>query len=662
MIDFINVKKSFADKDILKEANIRINKGEHVGLVGPNGAGKSTLFNMIIGEAEPDKGEIILPKNMRLGYLKQQLQSGDADELLIDYTADAMSELREIHHQIDDVESQLAKSSSNTLLEKLGDLQSEFESLGGYEMHAKAEAALSGLGFHTDEFSKPLKTFSGGWQMRAGLAQTLILDPDILLLDEPSNYLDVPAIEWMQRYLRNFKGTMVLISHDRFLLNSLTDVTIEINAGLINRYAGDYDYYARERESRFQSLQAAKGNQDKRREQLERSINRFRAKSTKAAQVQSWIKTLEKMEDINVPDGLSYSGSIKIPAPPPSGAEMIRLENLGHTYDGNKWIFKNVELRIERGEKIGLIGYNGMGKTTLLRVIAGQVTPSEGKRILGHKVVIGYQAQEFTEVLNPEESVHNTVRNTAPDGSTDKEVRSVLGSFGFQGEAVHKQCKVLSGGEKIRLAFARIFINPPNLLILDEPTTHLDIAAREGLQEAIRQYKGTVCLVSHDIEFIRSSVTGILAMEGKMGIKKYFGDYAYYRAKLSEEEAGGVDDKHPSELKKKEEKGDSKEERRRKAELRKQMQSRKKDFEKKAAKLETDIEKWDEEKAKLIAELTENASGIDYASINKQLKRLDIQIDSASEEWNTIADNLDIIMKQYNEISSASAIHNKPTK
>ena len=346
---------------------------------------------------------------------------------------------------------------------------------GAYKMHAKAEAALSGLGFHTDEFNKPLKSFSGGWQMRARLAQTLILDPDILLLDEPSNYLDIPAIEWMQRYLNGFKGTLLLISHDRFLLNSLTKVTIEINGGLVNRYAGDYDYYVRERQSRFQSLQAAKENQEKRREQLQRSINRFRAKSTKAAQVQSWIKELDKMEAIEVPDELHYSGTIRIPPAPASGVEMVRLEHAGHSYDGHQWILKNVELRIERGDKVGVIGYNGMGKTTLLRILAGQMAPREGKRILGHKVVLGYQAQEFAEILPLNKSVYDIVRNAAPDGATDKDVRSVLGSFGFQGDTVHKPCRVLSGGEKIRLAFARIFIQPPNLLILDEPTTHLDI-------------------------------------------------------------------------------------------------------------------------------------------------------------------------------------------
>ena len=254
MIDFINVKKSFSDKDLLRDETFRINKGEHVGLVGPNGAGKSTIFSMIIGEMEPDRGEIKLPKNMRTGYLKQQLEADECEECLVDYTADAMPELRGLHRNIENIEARLSKKSDTGLLEELGELQTKFEGLGGYDMRANAESALSGLGFSTDDFGKPLKSFSGGWQMRARLAQTLILNPDILLLDEPSNYLDIPAIEWMQRYLRNFKGTLLLISHDRFLLNTLTNVTIEVNNGLISRYGGDYDYYVRERENRFNSV------------------------------------------------------------------------------------------------------------------------------------------------------------------------------------------------------------------------------------------------------------------------------------------------------------------------------------------------------------------------------------------------------------------------
>lgn len=650
MIDFINVRKSFSDKDILKDATFRINKGEHVGLVGPNGAGKSTIFNMIIGDSEQDKGDIQFPKNMRLGYLKQQLKSDENNETLLDYTADAMPELKELHHQIEQTEKEMISNSTETLLNKLGVLQSKFESLGGYEMRAKAEAALSGLGFHTDEFPRPLKSFSGGWQMRAGLAQTLILDPDVLLLDEPSNYLDIPAIEWMQRYLKNFKGTILLISHDRYLLNTLCNVTIEVNAGLVNRYAGDYDYYVRERESRYQSLQAAKDNQDKKIEQLETSINRFRAKSTKAAQVQSWIKTLDKMERIHVPDSLSYSGSIKIPQPPSSGSEMMNLEDIGLTYDNENWVLKGINHRIERGDKIGIIGYNGMGKSTLLRIIAGQMPQSEGKRILGHKVVLGYQAQEFAEILPMEKSIQNIIANASPDGSTDKDVRNVLASFGFQGEAVHKQCKVLSGGEKIRLAFARIFINPPNMLILDEPTTHLDISALEGLQRAIRDYDGTVCIVSHDVEFIKNTATSIIAMDGKKGIKKYFGGYDYYRTKFAQENNQidqNVSADQESETKLIE---NPKEERKRKAEMRKQMQGKKKRLEKVVSQLESDMDKWEIEKNDFMEVLAKNSPDTDFADINKQLKGLDYSISIATVEWEEKAEDLETFLEEYNAI------------
>lgn len=636
MIDFIHVRKSFVDKDLLKDATVRINKGEHVGIVGPNGAGKSTLFNMIIGDMEPDKGEIHLPKGMRLGYLKQQLQYGDCDEPLVEFTADAMPELRELHHQIHVLEAKLAQGADDATLRRLGDVQTMYENYGGYEMEAKAAAALSGLGFQPEDLEKPLKAFSGGWQMRALLAQTLILDPDILLLDEPSNYLDVPAVEWMQRYLKNFKGTMLLISHDRFLLNTLTTVTIEVNAGLVNRYPGNYDYYARERDNRFQSLQAAKENQDKRKEQLQRSISRFRAKSSKASQVQSWVKSIEKMEEIDVPDALNYSGQIRLPPAPPSGVEVCRLEEICHSYDGKKWVLKNVELRIERGDKIGIIGYNGMGKTTLLRIIAGQLAATEGKRVLGHKVVAGYQAQEFAEILPLEETLFTIVRQAAPERVTDQDVRNALASFGFQGEAIAKPCDVLSGGEKIRLAFARIFIHPPNLLVLDEPTTHLDVAAREGLQEAIHQYDGTVCLVSHDIEFIRNTATTILAMDGNMGVKKYFGDYDYYCTKIAEQRGNTVG-RPTVATAPKEQKGQH----RKSSDQQKQAERRERELTKKAAVLEADIDRWIREKGELAQQLTANAPNTDYAGISRRLKELDEQIDIASDEWNTVTEDLE---------------------
>ena len=642
MIDFINVKKGYADKDILKDATIRVNKFERIGLVGPNGAGKSTLFNMIIGETEPDKGEIVIPKNMRMGYLKQQIQADILEESLINFTANTIPEFRKLHNEIDEIEEKLTLGSNDTLLNKLGELQTKFESLGGYEITAKAEAALCGLGFQADQFSKSMSAFSGGWQMRAGLAQTLIVNPDILLLDEPSNYLDVPAIEWMQRYLKNYKGTLLLISHDRYLLNSLTNITLEINAGLVNRYPGNYDYYVKQREIRFQSLHAAKDNQNKLRNQLEKSINRFRAKSTKASQVQSWIRTIEKMEQIDVPDDLKYSGQINLPPAPASGAEMMRLENLGHTYDEKNWILKNINLQIERGDKIGFIGYNGMGKTTLLRIIAGQLKFNKGKRVVGHKAVIGYQAQESTETLLPNQSVWTIVKNAAPDKATDRDIRNVMATFGFQGDTIQKMCQVLSGGEKIRLAFARIFINPPNLLILDEPTTHLDIAAREGLQEAVKNYDGTVCLVSHDIEFIRKSVSTIISMTEQCGIKKYYGDYDYYTEKtgvdtinsgnMSDSENQSGNQNKP----KTKNKGNN-------SNSQKRLNKQERALERQRLCIEEDIGNWEKEKSALLIQIDANEPDLDYASLNQQLESLENQINSACTEWDSVTAQLEIL-------------------
>lgn len=648
MIDFININKSFTDKDILVDATFRVNPGERVGLVGPNGAGKSTIFNMITGVTEPDRGQINLPGKFRTGYLKQQLEGADVNKELAEFVADGIPELNRLKDEIQSVEARLADAPDERLVKRLGQLQTEFENLDGYAIVSKAEQALAGLGFGVDEFTRPLDAFSGGWQMRASLARTMITDPDILLLDEPSNYLDVPAIEWMRRYLKGFRGTLLLISHDRFLLTSLTTTIIEVNGGLVNRYPGNYDYYIKERENRFQSLAAAKKNQDKRKDQLQSSINRFRAKSTKAAQVQSWIKEIDKMEEIAIPDSLAYSGTIRIPNPPPSGAEVLRLEQVGHTYDNEKWILRNVDMCIERGDKIAVVGYNGMGKTTLLRIIAGQMAPADGKRVLGHKAVTGYQAQDFAEILTPGKSVYNVIRSAAPADTSDKDVRRILGSFGFQGDATAKPCGVLSGGEKIRLAFARIFINPPNLLILDEPTTHLDIAAREALQQAVCDYPGTVCMVSHDIEFIRRSATTIYAMNGKLGVVKYYGDYTYYRSKIDEIEDADIaaSGKKSAESSARPPKLDKKEERRRKAAERQKKQGGRGRLEREAAELESQIEAREKERGELLELLADNAGDLNYAEMNKKLKDIEIQITWSTDKWNQVAEKIDELTKK----------------
>ena len=394
MIDFIQVNKHFGPQEVLKSVTFRINAGERIGVVGPNGAGKSTIFGLISNDIEADKGDVVLPKNIRIGYLHQQLNPHAVDQNLLEYTEDSIPELKTIPARIHELEAHmegLKPVEKERALKQIGNLQHDFEHLGGYEMRARAEAALCGLGFHVEEFEKPFASFSGGWQMRAELARTLIANPDLLMLDEPSNYLDLPAVEWLQKFLRGYEGTMLLVSHDRYLLRSLATATLEIAGGNATRYQGGYDYYLQEREARILHQLAAKRNQDREREQIESFVRRFRAKSTKASQVQSRIKQLEKMETIEAPATVANLSRILIGDPPHSGHEIIRLEQVGITYDQQRWIFQGLDVNINRGEKVALVGYNGMGKTTLLRILAGQLVPSAGRRVLGHKVVAGYQ-------------------------------------------------------------------------------------------------------------------------------------------------------------------------------------------------------------------------------------------------------------------------------
>lgn len=650
MIDFKNVYKSYGGQDLLLDASFRINKNEHVGIVGPNGAGKSTIFAIITGEAHADRGEIIIPDNMRMAYLRQHLRDFDKNLSLLDYTSDAIPELKKISDEIHSLEGELASNSAisdkQQKLQRLGTLQSSFEALGAYRLKNEAEKALSGLGFSEDAFAAPLTSFSGGWQMRANLARILISNPDILLLDEPSNYLDIPAVEWLYRFLKSYEGTLLLISHDRFLLKTLTDITIEVNSGKTTRYPGDYDYYARERANRIAQLEAAKENQDKKKEQLERSIERFRAKSSKASQVQSWIKTVEKMEEINLPDKLNYTGQIRIPPAPHSGHEIIRLENASFSYDGDRWIFQDLDLRIERGQKVGIVGYNGRGKTTLLRVLAGRLPLNKGARGLGHKVIIGYQAQDFGEIFSPGKTVFEIVKNAAPPTCRSQNVRTLLGSFGFSGENVEKQCEVLSGGEKIRLAFASIFINPPNFLILDEPTTHLDISALETLQNAIRNYDGTVCIVSHDIEFIRNSADTIIALESS-GIKKYPGNFDYYREKTLNAENERKNGENTASASS----SDSPKARRQERALKRlELIKVKRAVEKEISAIEAGIGKLEAEKKKIVDIFSSAQENIDFASLNKQSGELEKSIAEATKKWEEAAEKLESINLEYDKI------------
>jgi ATP-binding cassette subfamily F protein 3 len=625
MIEFRDVSKHYAAQDVLDAASFQVAAGDRVGLVGPNGAGKSTIFGLITGDIIPDKGEVYIADRLRLGYLRQVLDNKDNQVPMLDYVADALPELKEVDARMHVIENELqdpVHPQRAKLLNELGELQHRYEVLGGYELRGRAQAALGGLGFATELLMNPLRSFSGGWQMRAELARVLIAKPDTLLLDEPSNYLDLPAVEWLQRFLRDFDGTLVLISHDRFLLNTLTRRTLEINAGRVTAYAGNYDTYQHERVVRQEQAIARKKNHDQKRREMERFVERFRAKATKAAQAQSRMKMLEKMEEIEAPDDLQVRGRIRIAAPPHCGIEVIRLEEAGLTYDGARWVLRGVDLAVQRGEKIALVGHNGLGKTTLLRMLAGALPLSEGTRSLGHQVVPGYQTQDFAEAMNASDTVLAAVKKSAVDVS-EKDLRGTLGGFGFSGEAIEKTVGVLSGGEKIRLAFARLLIKPPNLLLLDEPTTHLDIHAREALEEALREYQGTLLLVSHDVEFVRRVATGIIEMRPP-GIRRFAGNYDYYKQKLSEEKMPEADaGKAPSR---------SKLAKRERAQFIQETSARKRLLEKTIRESEALIAKLEEEQNRL-ANSFEGVAGLSFAEINQRLSALPDEIAAATAGW-----------------------------
>ena len=633
MIDFIQVEKNFGAQEVLRSVTFRINAGEHIGVVGPNGAGKSTIFGLISHDIEVDRGDVVLPKNIRIGYLHQQLNPHAVEQNLLEYAEDSIPELKTIPEEIHKLESQMASFQpleKERALKRIGNLQHEFEHLGGYEMRSRAEAALCGLGFKVEEFEKPFTSFSGGWQMRAELARTLIAYPDLLMLDEPSNYLDLPAVEWLQKFLRAFEGTMLLISHDRYLLRSLVTVTLEIAGGEATRYSGGYDYYLKEREERIRHRLAAKKNQDREREQIESFVRRFRAKSTKAAQVQSRIKQLEKMETIEAPATVANLSKIRIGEPPHCGHEIVRLEQAGITYDQKRWIFQGLDLHVNRGEKVAIVGYNGMGKTTLLRTLAGALVPSTGKRVLGHKVVVGYQSQDFAETMPPEKSVFHIVKEQNPTAS-EGDVRKLLGGFGFSGDTIHKKCEILSGGEKIRLAFARLFINPPNFLLLDEPTTHLDVNGREALETALKEYSGAICVVSHDVTFVRNIAEQIIAIDDS-GVTRYPGGYDYYLEKVEtgnlKPETGNLKPKTQN-LKPSPPKG--KDARKARAQQR--------EAEKALRKIEKKVDELTEEQTALTEEMMSRRDA-DFAAINARLASIQSEIQSLEARWEKTAEEL----------------------
>ena len=645
MIAFQDVAISFGTQRVLHGVTVKINAKERIGIVGPNGAGKSTFFNLLTGELSPDHGEILFEgEKPSIGYLHQQLSRWEEGDTLLSYSLRASADLKAMEEEIARLEGGIAALPAGSperarALSRIGDLQTRFEARGGYDLDARVKKALCGLGFHPSDFDRPFAEFSGGWKMRAELVRTLAGGPDLLLLDEPSNYLDLPAVEWLQRYLREFRGTLLLVSHDRYLLRTLTTLTIEIDGETATRYNGPLDFYLRERQARYDTLLAAKRNQDRLREQYQRFVDTFRSQANKASLVQSRIKMIERMEPIAVPRQASEAGKLRLPAWHHCGTTVLSVRDAGFTYDGERWIFRHVSFDVGRGEHLAIVGFNGLGKTTMTRLFAGVRAPSEGEVVIGHKVVPGYMSQEFAETIPDDRSLINVVRRE-DENLTEAQARQLLGAFGFSGDDAFKPAGVLSGGEKIRLAFARIYARKPNFLVLDEPTTHLDMNGRKALEEALVAYEGTVVVVSHDVEFVRRIAQNIVEV-AETGVRKFVGGSDDYRERVEREAAAAAASVREADAAKREANPNSREaQRRARAAERERNAPLLRSLKRRVAAAEERIGALEKEQAALVESLSAGSDPAAAADASRRLAEIEKELATVNTLWEQAASEL----------------------
>lgn len=505
MVGINNISLQYNDRRIFNQVSFLINPGDKAGLVGANGAGKSTLLKIINGDQSPDSGDVSKPKDFQIGYLPQELPLYDG-RTVIEEAESAFSEIQDISARIDEINHQLAEredyesDSYMQLIEDLNKQTERFNLIGGYTYHAELERILIGLGFRQEDFNRQTTEFSGGWRMRIELAKLLLAKNDLLLLDEPTNHLDINSIVWLEDFLKNYEGSILMVSHDRVFLDNITNRTIEVVKGQVFDYPVPYTRFTELRAERVQLQRQEQKNQEKEIKHTEELIERFRYKASKAAFAQNLIRKLDKMERIEIDDEDTSKISFRFPPAPRSGKVVIKAENVGKSYDG-KEVFSKVSLEVERQNRVAFVGQNGQGKSTLVKIIAENLR-HDGKLELGHNVEVGYYAQEQSKTLDGDKTVLATIEDAAPE-DLRKRARDFLGSFLFSGEDVEKKVKVLSGGEKGRLALCKLLLRPYNLLVMDEPTNHLDMRSKEMLKRALQNYDGTLILVSHDRYFLQ---------------------------------------------------------------------------------------------------------------------------------------------------------------
>ncbi len=645
MLTVSQVSKSFAGRVLFEDVSLQVNRGDRLGLVGPNGAGKSTLFSLLLGEASPDAGTVGIEKSAVIGFLPQET-AAVAEETVLELAMAISPELVAAQQIIKRHEAGEGADD-----EAYHEALHVFDEHGGWQLEPKAKRILAGLAFREADFERPARALSGGWVMRAHLARLLVMEPDLLLLDEPTNHLDLESLVWFQEYLKNYPGAILMISHDREFLNALVGSIVEIAHAKLNRYRGNWDSYIEQKAAREEQQLSAYKNQQKEIASLQLFADRFRAKASKASQAQSKLKQIDRMEKIAAPTAQARTIKFHFPQPPRSGLRAITLKNVRHAYD-SLVVYDSLNFEAERGQKTVLVGPNGAGKSTLLKLLASVLPVQSGERDLGHNVRVGYFSQHRVEMLNVRNTVLETVLDS-PEPVSEQTARTVLGSFLFKGDDVFKTVGVLSGGEKSRLALVKLLLYPPNLLLMDEPTTHLDVGSIDALIGALGQYEGTLIFISHDVHFIRAIAQSVLHI-GAGQLTPYAGDYQYYLDKSQATSAraaltagSGLTNAQPVAPKSHEPRAamgmrEQKQQRRADADARKALAKTRRESEKRAQELEMQIATLEGRQKELTAELEDPAAyepGGRAVAINRELSAVSAELARLTSDWeSTTAD------------------------
>ncbi len=630
MLTISDVSKSYGPRTLFEEVSLQINRSDRAGLIGPNGAGKTTLFSLILGEEQPDKGAITLEKNVTLGHLPQECAPA-GDGTVLEMAVAITPEIAELRRKI-----KAWDSAHPSEVEHHDNIHARYDELGGYQLEPKAKRILAGLSFREKDFDRPLREMSGGWVMRAHLARLLTQEPDLLLLDEPTNHLDLESLQWFQEYLRGYAGAILMISHDRSFLNELTTHIVEIRQRKLIRYRGNFDACLEQRAAAEAQQLAAYKNQQREIAHKMEFVERFRAKNTKAAQAQSKLKQIERMEKIEAPVEDGKKIRFQFPQPQRSGLKVITLKGIHHAYGANV-IYRGIDFQAERGQRIVLVGPNGAGKSTLLKILAGVLPPQAGLREPGHNAKSGYYSQYRVDMLDPDRTVLEEGMET-PQRVTEEFVRTVLGCFLFRGDDVFKKTGVLSGGEKSRLALVKLLLNPPNLLLMDEPTTHLDMASIEALIAALQQFSGTLIFISHDVYFIRQLSTHVVRVEGGR-LTHFPGGYQYYLDKTAAQPAPAPVAAAPVAGARAKDKG----QKRLEAEERQARSRERKIHQSAVAQLEKEIQELEGRHKELAAELENPATyekGGRAMELNREWQHTAHRLKELGQEWEQAATRL----------------------